>query len=613
MIRLNSDTPPSSTAVAPPVQTDRPAPAAPREHRRRVSDEIRQITHPTEPRNAGKKVKTKKLGLLARAAISFAVGIGVFAAGRFDYPTSASLRTNGPPADVRRELLDIAWHAQDAGALHQSWRVESDPAHNGLLMHLLTHDGQAARQQLQALVKALQDRLEQANTTAEVETTAAERIVSQIAGELRGQITDIEKNMGEATTENTPPISQNQAVTMRQNVSDLFAKLESLRQTELAAADRLNALAEDSVEPAFDFATRLAAYHERADLRQDLDELTLHLAESRSQLIGVWRTSSPRLDALAAATEKLSQSQSADQAAGAPESLQEVIVQIGRRAELYRRRLDTFVRRWSETFTRLRETTPDPFSIAEIDGQKRLHELAADFLHHGGKLIEQMRSDVRRLTENPDTAPRYFRVITALKKSFHEVESEHQQFEFVEGAMVFTRNNFRLDAALRSARRLAGRVRRACIEVDESIRADRREKARLERIAEQVTIDGEIRRVRTQTYATIDEIVHAVGQWDQHMLGANSTALAEARRDAMQQRLADAKSRLEGRERILEEITRTRVEKHAQRMTVECVACVSEPTPANLQPRAAAAFLSATLTFALMTFAGGRASRARWQ
>ena len=271
------------------------------------------------------------------------------------------------------------------------------------------------------------------------------------------------------------------------------------------------------------------------EFQQDRAELRVQLAAVRAELLEVWQDASPRLDDLIAAAgtlEQLGQNPHASTATGDHRATLERATEA---AADYRRRLGDLVRSWTKEFVTLQQDQPDPAAARVLDTHQRVTDLLGDFLFEASTTLTAVRDQVHSLNELSNDQARHHVLVADLTRAFHTLQAAHHQFEFA-ACQVRTGGNFRLAAAVKSARGLLRRTQYRLQELDRRLAERARQQARQardDRIAELEQHCTELRALQQTGVEAIfevqDRIDRVTSQAEDHV-SATATAQAAARR-----------------------------------------------------------------------------------
>ncbi len=128
-------------------------------------------------------------------------------------------------------------------------------------------------------------------------------------------------------------------------------------------------------------------------------------------------------------------------------------------------------------FTGLEQTEIDPRSDALLEQYQRVRILLHDFLFQASRRMRAIRTEVDRLRSDPRNDARWYVFLSGLVRRFQSLQQAHHRFEFAAGELE-TPDNFRLDAALQSARGLFQRSQARIQEIENRLQRQAAEQAR---------------------------------------------------------------------------------------------------------------------------------------
>jgi hypothetical protein len=126
---------------------------------------------------------------------------------------------------------------------------------------------------------------------------------------------------------------------------------------------------------------------------------------------------------------------------------------LARAAEAYRVCFEAFYKPWRQTSPPDSDRAPDIRAGLLMDRLQQLNRLLGDFLFQAAAPLDTMNEQIDALSADPDAAARHHTLIAAATRQVHRLRTAHHMFEFC-ASDVRSINNFRLDAALKSARGL---------------------------------------------------------------------------------------------------------------------------------------------------------------
>ncbi len=338
---------------------------------------------------------------------------------------------------------------------------------------------------------------------------------------------------------------------------------------------------------------RLAA--DRA-LQQDLSELHVTLTELKLHLLTVWQNAAASLDSVVAKVETFTAIVDTAQttASKTPDQRDTIVDQTAS----YHEELSRFEGMWNREFTTLRLVDVDPMSGQVIDIAQRVRRILNDFLYTSGKHLTAVRTSVRDFGRDGRDSARSYVFQSNLVRRFEALQSAHHRFEFAGGA-IETPENFRLDAALLSARGLRRRTQARIRGIDQQLETVALEQAKIRRTKDLEIAEQEAIGTRNSTDKTVDELLAmqeelnlSADQSEAFLRATMKAEVANARFERVQADLEDVETRLQ---RAVADRTT-----HANAIRVELRSCEVGDRPVNLSARLRTSGIGATLTLVLV-------------
>lgn len=430
-------------------------------------------------------------------------------AGSFDYRATALFQVTSGVQSPRQTLLDILWRGRRAGVVSDRWQVKAfDDGKLGI--ELICRSTSEAETQINHVKDAFAMQLRGEADLArlkpnDAEVTAGARIDRLQAALLQARHAIDDEPIKAVKADPTEVRHQLHAVLAGK--IDSYHELRSIKKNLLTRLDQLEATplpAKGWIDP----QARQVALDARDDLTQELRQLATQLAVIQGQLADVWQQASPRLDELVDAAGKLGQITAGGASPHGDDAQGAAMDQIRGRSAQLSRRIESFARRWTEVFTSVVRRPVVPLASRELEAQARLADLLAEFTFHAGKLLDLMRESTHNLRDQTQHAARNHRTQSQTLRACHRLEAEFARFEFV-ASDIIPRNNFRLDAAMRSARGLRFRVGLEVSAIDEGLATEALEQVKTQRRTERHGLQAEIQSVEDDVEHAVDEILDA--------------------------------------------------------------------------------------------------------
>lgn len=459
--------------------------------------------------------------LLALAAGAIVGAVVVFAA-PFEYRAAVSFRLTQRPtpearAGFRADLLDFAWkqiHStrEPASALRQP-EVGSDES--GMVsLSAVTLNRTAGAQELRTIAEGFIEQDRRRREVLRNTPTQAELILGEINHDLQARMQGAAEQVDAAIAAMpaTDPSAHREALMERWK--SLRSNLSAAREELAAAASQADQL---KSEPPAAFAVvsaeqRRAALEADDALQQDLKELAVHLTALKLHLLNVWQKSAGPVERLIADTGEFQRlaprpaEPSSDVSPGTGASAAAGPARMADSLEAYQDGLQAFNERWDREFTALKLLKVDPLSGEILDAFQRIRRTLNDFLFESGKRLSTLRELVRAAGDDPSDAARRHVYYSGLTRAFQTIEASHHRFEFAAGT-IETPENFRLDAALTSARGLRRRSQDRLHGIEETLQTAATERANKRRLEALGQAESAVERVRSTTDSAVDELM----------------------------------------------------------------------------------------------------------
>lgn len=524
----------------------------------------------------GKRVRVfpAVLAGLAAALIAAALGPPPFESRtRFRYdPAVAANQIES----IRRELIGFLGQ-NTAGSGSTAWEVQSSPPE--LTFTIAGFDPSGCLRRANELADTFLDQIREQSRQAREAPTDAERIVQSRRASLQTDARELERmlSVDNVTIDQTPAARQEQRLGRWQQLRRVY---ESKRQALDLALAALSRLETDGRPLVGDVAADERDRERRADLalQQDLKELHVNLGELRAELNTVVQNVDDRVsaasDVAAAMVFDLGQLDLTEHGAEVRASIES----LARLAQDYRLRLSQFADAWGPAAERIRRPIDAANSKDTIDAHDRLQDAARTLRYSSTAEMESIERKIADLAADRTVAAKAFELTDAVSRAFRSLHQAHRQLAFQLGR-VDPLENFRLDAAWRSARGLLSRTQARIQAIDDALaaqglaRAEREYSAALDSARTQV--DG----LRVQTDAAVADIVQSQTALVDSMTESARQTAAAARAD-VHGRLEAARAELDLVERQLQALAQARMSAaHHEPLILESIS--SELLPAD--------------------------------
>ncbi len=604
MIRLNAQE--SLNDATPAVEP--PARAIPTAHTAQSPDDRDPPGRDAAPRTRYPHAEHATIHRVAMRLVwpvtaAICAALAVVATSQLRYRATAQFRVNGSMDEARGKLLDFLWLRADQDQF-SAWNVLTAPDDATMKAEITVTDPDTANVVIRSLADGFKKNLANTATHATHKPDNTERVLAEIIDEGHADIEALRKELSRlerAIPAHDPADDDAEA---RARIAELIDDYEFHRDNEIDATARIDRLGTTPTDPRIDPETRQKRYAARESLQQDIDELTVQLTLGRRQLDHVWQNASPTLDGLISAIATLVRQSSGDAAREADATHRAIVAEFSRPAELYQKRLGTFSSNWSQTFVRLRSQPADPHAPRLFATQVKLHDLLADFSFRAGKLVDTMRSRLQSLTQQANGAAHHA-LVSQMRRIFHRFEADHRQFEFL-AADVYRRSNFRLDAAIKSARGLRRRVHTTVDAIDTQLLAEATATASRLRKTEIREADRQLRETRERCRQTIDELLETLAARDGALKQTSIRTRNVCAFEQVQQRHADTTEQLQRRKTLLSDHLRAAQAEATTPLSVDIIKCGADESPQGLARELTYALVAGALAFTAVTFVNRR-------
>ncbi len=542
--------------------------------------------------------------------VAIVAGTVIMLAGRFEHTCAVTMRITGDASRdqlmaVRGELLsfvssrmaDTAGRAVAPGA----WFADS-AGPDQLQFGIIAFNRKAGVARARDIAEGFQSRMRAVAAHARETPGVDERVLSEHADGLRARLSDSRAQVTHAM-ERLPEkdVPENHtALLTRWETRRADFKLKRVQLSD-ATAEVARLLAEpDPTHGLVSADRRREALESDAALQQDLRELEVNLTELKLHLLNAWQTSSGALERLTLATGELIETTLAVRGNGGSDDVVALVGDLTRAAEDYRNMLAGFSEAWNRGFTAVRRLKVDPHRGEMLNVYERVRRQLNDFLFQASKRFSAMRSQLRRLDEDPSDSARHHVLQSNLMRAFQAMQGAHHRFEFAATALE-TPDNFRMDAALKTAKGLRRRSQAHVRDTERRLQAEAAKRASRERAERLAGAQRTAQFLRDLTDLAVSELLAV-----QDHLNLSSEQKEAFLRSLLEVELATARERLleDDLTRIEERIEQLATERTsaAQSADIEIVSCGVTGPPVNVigQVRLAGVVAAITLAAALL-------------
>lgn len=475
-------------------------------------------------------------------------------AGDSDAKSETALRT-----ELVHYVADLLANGTHVPRVHPQWVV--DLSDDGLLrIVLLTTGTRGEGARVSEIGHGFIAHLTAKSAKARETATEGERILAEHINELKARSDAAQREL-DATLGAMPasdPREQRDAALERWRA--LRAEFVNARQEAALAAADFDQLRFEP-EPTHGVVTaeeRREAFAADLGLQQDLRELTVTLSELRAHVLTVRQTSRQCLDRLSTAAHGLHMVASAQDTTQPANSLRGKVERLVTDAAGYKKGLARFAEQWSDEFDLAQRIRIDPQSGEMLDLYFRMRALLNDFLFTAAKKLSSMRSEINGLSESQADSARYHVLNSDLTRAFQTLQGAHHRFEFAAGG-IETPDNFRLDAALRSASGLRRRSQSRMEVIEGRLKDEAVSKAREMRAAAIAQTERLLHAIRGKTDQTVDQLVALQDDLTATAGMSEEFAAAVVRAELATSRSRIARQDLEKARRELDELTNGRL------------------------------------------------------
>jgi hypothetical protein len=558
----------------------------------------------------GAKSRRGPPSFLFAVAAAAAIGVALTFAGPFEYRCTATLRIGGEAsaercAAYRKELLDYLWERVgtlvDTGVAPRRWLVDS-PAAGLLRICVNTSDRKAGVSYARSIADGYCNKMQALSARTRTTPTEAEGILAEYLTELQTRLSDAQSQVDAAieTLPQTDPSEHRDTLVSRwKTLRSNFAVARQQLAEVSAGLDRVRS----EPEPTHGMVTREERASEMAAdeaLQQDLRELAVNLTELKAHLLGVWRQTGDPLGQLTSAVGELIDTTTQVDGGGPRFGKVSEIEALAASAQEFRAALTAFAEAWNSEFAALAQLEVDPLSGEGLDIHQHLRRRLNDYLFGVAKRLAAMRLQVQAIGADSSDTARHHVFLSNLMRAFQTVQAAHHRFEFAAGS-IETPDNFRIDAALTSARGLRRRSQDRIHVIEERLQERAAERTRKRRLEDLTNAEQFIAMVRTATDKTVDDMVAL--QEELNLGAAQSEAFLRAvlRAEVATSRLELVRNDLGKTEDRLRELSARRTSA-ADAGDIEVVSYETSGRPVNLNERLRIGGIGAVLALVTVLF-----------
>jgi len=354
---------------------------------------------------------------------------------------------------------------------------------------------------------------------------------------LQNQIADLRADLADPDSVATAGVEDERQAKL-QEYRNLHVTFAALRQQVMQTTEQLAQMRE-APEPAFGIVSaeqRRKALADDAVLQQELAELTVRLTELKREALAVWQDSMALLDALRSASQQMSAAGSQASLPDAGEALRAVLTEIKRTSQRFDEALEAFATTWTRDFTIVRDYEIDARNDELIQTYSNVRRTFNEFSFRADKSLATLRAAIDQLGSSSADDARFHVLHSDLKRAAQSIIQAFRRWE-LEARMMIPSHNFRLDAALRSARGLHRRTARRIAAIDEHLQeiAVQRAREKAHQELQQTTV--RLNELRDEWDVVTGRLVDCQQELNRLTDQAIANATTSAKRTTLQSRL----------------------------------------------------------------------------
>lgn len=210
---------------------------------------------------------------------------------------------------------------------------------------------------------------------------------------------------------------------------------------------------------------RRKAFSADLGLQQDLKELSVSLAEVRGHIGRLQKNTTALQAQLDQAALKLAEVLHSVDLEKIPKSTGGTVKLLADDTDGFRKSLDEFSATWTLELTAIRSMPIEPRSQELLERYRRTRSALGTFLFDTSKVLTRMRESARNIDAVQSDNGRVLQLQARVSRSFQALQAFYHRFEFA-ASQIDRPQNFRLDAALRSAGGLRRRSAQRMQQID---------------------------------------------------------------------------------------------------------------------------------------------------
>ena len=562
-------------------------------------EDLDQIAAPRPHRPA------RVMGVLPACLAALLVGGLLTMASTWRYRSVAIIRVAGVEHTDRFPILrsELASQAEQAlgpqvtaGASGTNWVVDA-PESNMLRLVLTNADVHRGMESVRSIAEAFLVECEEKTRQAAVTPTFAEELLRDTGAKIHDHLS-VARAAVDTALARMPEDDPRPEINERMGEWGRSVTAFQTMRDQLRGAQQDLAALRSAPQPTYglvDSDARTEALETDTTLQQDLSELSVTLSELKRLILNVWQKATPRLDELSAATRNLASATASSRTGLRATDAAEILDEFDNLARVYGALLDQFSKRWSTGFGELRIVDNSPHSAVLIDAHAQIRGLLPGFLLQSESPLSGMDSAARALRENIGNDVRLNGEYSKITRAYRAIHEAHRRFAIAAG-QIEPVENFRLDAALRTARGLRRRSQHRIRLLDEQLQSRAARRAREQRVQRTEGLSNRVDELRGTLAQTMEELISLATDLNKSTELTEEFLRAELTADLAKQRATGVENTLSQNDAQLAELE-TKRRATAQSVKVELVSCRSDKRPVNLEERLRLGGFAAGMTF----------------
>jgi len=483
----------------------------------RIAPETEQATKVARP--------ARRAPMVISAVLSLGIGFGLFFMGAFEYPGRASFQIDGRsrtqfdanPVSAQRNavqkelaafMAEIRADAKPSNGLLR-WQIDAEEA-DAVVLRAAFSSHSNATTGLRQLAESFLARLKEVGRLRRTMPSQAEQILADYVNQLETRADSAVKIAGETAAAFAAADPKVDRQTLLEKWRSLRGDVQSRREELRNTSDELEHLRGETI-PETGIVTsskRKSAIESDSALCEDLSELTVRLTEVKRVVQKVDEDCREPLEASLHAAEEFGSTLSKADRSHLEQTTVELLDKLQQNTTGFLTSIANFADSWRSAFRGVDQTTIDSQSAALLDQQLRLETMLSSMLFDAGKRLTAIRTQIGALEQSPKDDARHHVLISDITRGFQAMQTSFHRFEFTAGA-IDGRNNFRLDAALRSARGLHRRTREAISQIDKTLAKQAGDLAKKEHELVTARAEERLAQLRAASDQSVDQLLTA--------------------------------------------------------------------------------------------------------